>query len=143
MCECKSGNYGKFCQKKYRCKNCNYNACIKNNTCLRCKSGWNGENCKNRIINRAKMCLNKGKIKIYKKKLECDCKSSFFGKYCEINCSDICPSNDCTMKDEFICKRLITRTKLTIILPIIVFTFLFLVIIIIIYKISSNQLLGV
>ncbi|KAF0992047.1 hypothetical protein HZS_2232, partial [Henneguya salminicola] len=99
-CECKSINFGKFCQYKYRCRNCNNNVCIRNNTCLNCSSSWGGKNCQNRIIKRCNFCLNNvsGTIKLNKKKLECDCKPNFYGKYCEINCSHICSSNICSMK---------------------------------------------
>ncbi|KAF0990542.1 hypothetical protein HZS_5616 [Henneguya salminicola] len=98
MCDCKSLNFGKYCQYKYRCQNCKRNACIRNNRCMSCTSGWEGENCKNRIIKRYNMCLNNGAIRINKKKLKCDCEPNFFGKYCEINCSYICPNGSCSMK---------------------------------------------
>ncbi|KAF0988865.1 hypothetical protein HZS_7322 [Henneguya salminicola] len=97
MCDCKSANFGKLCENEYRCKNCKNNACIRNNICLSCKPGWNGENCENRIIDSYQMCLNKGTIKINNKKFECDCAPNFYGQYCEINCSYICPTNNCSM----------------------------------------------
>ncbi|KAF0986362.1 hypothetical protein HZS_1121 [Henneguya salminicola] len=97
MCECKSVYFGKLCTEKYRCKNCNFNTCITNNTCHGCKPGWDGKNCKNRNINKYKMCLN-NEIKIYSKKISCDCEPNYLGKYCEINCSNICQSNNCSLK---------------------------------------------
>ncbi|KAF0986838.1 hypothetical protein HZS_924, partial [Henneguya salminicola] len=97
-CECKSMYFGKLCQYQYRCKNCKNNMCIRNNTCLSCKSESEGDYCKYRKSDRFKMCLNNGTIKIHKKTIECDCKPNIYGKYCEINCSDICLSKNCVMK---------------------------------------------
>ncbi|KAF0985717.1 hypothetical protein HZS_1901 [Henneguya salminicola] len=98
MCECKSRYFGKLCQHKYRCKNCNINGCARNNSCLNCASGWNGKNCLNRIIDTQKICLNNGTRKINATNFKCDCNPPFYGKYCEINCSDICLSNHCSME---------------------------------------------
>ncbi|KAF0991728.1 hypothetical protein HZS_104 [Henneguya salminicola] len=79
-CECKSENFGNLCQYKNRCVNCQKNACIANNTCIKCRNGWGGP------------------LQLNNEKFECDCKDNFYGRFCEINCSNVCASNNCSMK---------------------------------------------
>ncbi|KAF0988542.1 hypothetical protein HZS_873, partial [Henneguya salminicola] len=78
ICLCFDEYFGKRCQHKNQCHNCQIEFCQKYK-CNKCKLGWRGNNCQfNESVN---YCRNGEKIG-----KTCKCTNGYTGNYCEIEC---------------------------------------------------------